>query len=492
MATLCIDAGTTLIKVVLIDDEGREIAVVRRGVPVLRPRERDSEQDMEAVWQAVVEACRTMTQQHSIEIDCIATTAQGDGCWMVDGGGQPVGPAILWNDGRAEDVVERWRHKGVIEAAFRISGSVTYPGLANAVWRWLKTHDDERLRSARYLLSCNGWLYSRFTGEMAAELSDASNPFSDIIAREYSPELLRLFEAEEEAHLLPPISRGNANVAALRGKVAEALGVRAGIPVVMAPYDIVSTAIGCGCTTAGKACVILGTTICPEVVTAEAGREGSPAGTTIALDHDDLYLRAMPTLTGCEAVDWAASRLLADDLDHLSRMAEASVAGAHGIFCLPYLSPAGERSPFLEPSARGSFHGLSFSHTREDLARAVFEGLSFVVRDCLTAATPTPLETVALCGGGSKSKLWRQLIADICGCRVVRPSSSELGARGVFFTALEATGKVRSLQEAVEQFGVEGQEYQPELERSSTYQSLFGTFLELREAAASTWHGHKG
>ncbi len=487
MAWLCIDSGTSLIKTVLIDSDGRELAIARQSVPVARPHPNYAEQDMATVWQTVTRAAREITRQFPGEVEGIVTTAQGDGCWLIDDAGAPVGPAILWNDGRALELIESWHRAGLIDAAFRHSGSVSYPGLANALLQWLQEHDSDRLACARWLLSCNGWLYFQFTGEIAADLSDASNPFCDVVERKYSPELIRLYGAESHLHLLPEISSRQAPVAALRPTAAETLGVRSGIPVVMAPYDIVSTAIGCGCAKPGDACIILGTTICPEVITTDPGRNGIPSGTTIALNDPSLYLRAMPTLTGCEALDWAASLLGTDDLEHLSHLAAASVPGSRGVVCLPYLSPAGERSPFLAPSARGSLHGMSITHTREDIARALFEGLSFTIRDCFAAASASPPTRISVCGGGSRSEFWRQLIANVCECEVLRPEGSEAGARGAFVSALLATGRVASLEDAIQQYDAGGRLYCPEPDESCVYRNLFDKFLELRNNVAPTW-----
>jgi erythritol kinase len=487
MSWLCIDAGTSVIKAVLIDGEGKELAVARQRVPVARPFPGHAEQDMTAVWEAVVRAANEITQQPHSEIEGVVTTAQGDGCWLVDPAGRPSGSAILWNDGRAHEIVESWRRAGVLQTAFRHSGSLAYPGLANAILHWLQEHDPDRLERSRWMLSCNGWLYLQLTAKVSADLSDASNPFCDVVTRQYSPDLLRLYGLERQARLLPEFPSRQRPVAALCRSAAEALGVRADVPVVMAPYDIVTTAIGSGCTTAGQGCLILGTTICPEVISSDSGRNGVPAGTTVALNEAGLYLRAMPTLTGCEALDWAAATLRAEDLDDLSHMAASSVPGAHGVLCLPYLSPAGERSPFLAPSARASLLGLSLTHTREDVARAVFEGLTFTIRDCFSAASSTALERVTVCGGGSRNAFWCQLIADVCGCEVLRPDSSETGARGAFFSAVYATGRAASLAEVVQRCGVDGEVYRPAPDRAGTYANLFSKFLRVRETVAETW-----
>jgi erythritol kinase (D-erythritol 1-phosphate-forming) len=120
---------------------------------VSRPHPGWAEQDMDAVWHAVVFAIRQLVHQLDAEVECIAITAQGDGCWLVDRGGAPTGPAILWNDGRAADVVEEWARAGVLGEAFRINGSLTSSGLPNAILTWLRRHDPDRLdRSAASLM----------------------------------------------------------------------------------------------------------------------------------------------------------------------------------------------------------------------------------------------------------------------------------------------------------------------------------------------------
>src|SRR5690349_10561131 len=115
MSWLCIDAGTSVIKAVLMDGDGKELAIARQRVPVARPFADRAEQDMTAVWEAVVRAANEITRQSLVDVEGVVTTAQGDGCWLVDGAGNPVGPAILWNDGRAHDIVENWRRAGVLD-----------------------------------------------------------------------------------------------------------------------------------------------------------------------------------------------------------------------------------------------------------------------------------------------------------------------------------------------------------------------------------------
>jgi xylulokinase len=486
MAWIAIDAGTSVIKAVAFSSDGKEFALARRQTAVLHPEPAWSEQDMEAVWRAVTESVREVTAKLNEPIEGIVCTAQGDGAWLIDESGNPTGNAILWNDGRAATVVGQWQQDGVIEAGFRISGSVTYPGLPNAILAWLRKHDPERHHRTRWVLTCNGWIFSKLTGRICTDLSDGSNPFCDVIRRRYSEQVIEIFGLQGQQHLLPPLVTGSDTFAYLAQEPSHELGIPAGTRCVMAPYDIITTAYGVGACVPGQACVILGTTICAEAITAHLGMESTPSGTTIAL-HDGNFLRAMPTLTGCEVLDWTARMLEVANLDGLGNLASTAPPGAGGVFFLPYLSPAGERSPFLDVNARGSFHGLSLRHTRAEIARAVFEALAYVIRECLHTATQERFTELRVCGGGARSDMWCQLIADVTGVPVLRTSDAEIGARGAYLFALELTKEAESIREAALRHVHIAARFHPDADRHSLYQKLYDTFLALRRHAVLQW-----
>jgi xylulokinase len=421
-------------------------------------------------------------------VEGIAITGQGDGCWLVDENGGPAGDAILWNDGRAVEILRQWRSDGLIEEAFRISGSVAYPGLSNAILRWLEIHKPEHLRSARHLLSCTGWLYAQLTEQMAAGLSDASNPFTDVRRCEYSDILLRLYGTEHFRALLPEIVRGADAVSPLTQRAAEELGIAPGIPVVMAPYDIVTTAFGSGAASTGQACLILGTTICAETFTADLSLDGEPAGTTVAL-ASDLHLRAMPTLTGCETLEWAARTLGVNDIAGLERLAIQAKWSGQDVRFLPYLSPAGERAPFLEPAASGLFYGLKLTHGPAELARAVYAGLSFAIHECLELAARDVAE-VRVCGGGARSDFWCQMIADVTGLEVLRPAEKEAGARGAYLFALVSQGKEPDITTAFTRTSVAVDRFIPAPTRER-WVSEYARFRSTRDVMRDLWRAEE-
>ncbi|QGV82112.1 FGGY-family carbohydrate kinase [Streptomyces ficellus] len=487
MSVLTIDVGTSVIKSVVFDDQGNEIALSRIGTEVLRPRPGWAEQDMDAVWNAVVFTVRSALSGLGPGHDpvwLVSFTAQGDGCWLVDAQGRPTGPAILWSDGRAGDLLDRWAADGLLEEAYRRNGSLTCGGMPNAVIGWLAAHDPGRLERSRTALTAAGWLFLKLTGVSAVDESDASAPFLDHTTGTYDPALIDLFGFGPHARLLPRVLGEHERIAEITHPTAGELGLPPGLPVVMAPYDIAATARGAGVVEPGQACAILGTTLCTEIVTRQVDTDGEPCGINIAYGGRDRILRAFPTLSGTEVLDWAARLLAVEGPAALGELAFATEPGPGGPAFLPYLAPAGERAPFLDTRARGTFWGLSLDHTPAHLARAVFEGLSLVVRDCLRASG-TDVHELRLCGGGSASDSWCRLIADVTGVPTARSADTELGAKGAFLTGLVLSGAERSMPEAAATYVHMRSGWEPDPGRRAHYDGLYESFLTWRAAARS-------
>jgi erythritol kinase len=358
--------------------------------------------------------------------------------------------------------------------------------LPNAVLPWLREYEPERVERAHRSMFCDGWIYLCLTGEFAIDESDASVPLLDIRSGEYSDELLELFDLEWARELLPEIRRADSRLGKLSAQAASATSLAEGLPVVMAPFDLAATAIGCGAVDSGQACSILGTTLSTEVVTDRVDTEGPAAGMTVAMGAPDRYLRAFAAMSGTDVIDWTVATLGVSDAPELGRLAEEADPAAGDLVLHPYLSPAGERAPFLDPGARGTMFGLSVEHGRSDIARAVFEGLSLVVRDCLTAAA-TESKELRLCGGGAASDYWCQLIADVTGLVTRRSADSELGAKGALITALVETGAESDLSGAASRLARLGDEFTPHDERHELYSQRYERFLALRELAEQSW-----
>ena len=488
--TLSVDAGTTLIKAVLFDESGRELLVTRRPTRILSPRPGWSEQDMTEVAEAVF-ACITEAVASSPQpIGRVAVTAQGDGAWMLDRRGAPARAAVLWNDARAAPIVERWHRDGVLERAFRINGSLGNLGLPHAILRWFLDNDAGALGNVSEVTTCGGFLFSALTGRRGLHPTDASAPWVDVRSGEYSDELFDLFDLAEVRGLVPPILGADQQTAVITEEAAARTGLPAGTPVTLAPYDVVATALGGGSVTTGSAFCILGTTLCTGVVTGRVDTGGAAAGVTL-LGADDLVIRAFPTLAGTGVVEWMREVLAVDDAEAVMALAAQASPGASGVRVWPYLSPAGERAPFLDPDSRGVIAGLSFASSRADIARAAVEGLAHVIRECLATAAVRPSELV-VSGGGAASDLWCRAIAEVTGIPTVRIDGSQIGAKGAALCAAVAAGDFADLQTAARSWVVRGEEFAPDDALRTLFDQRHADFLATRVALAPRWHAWAG
>ncbi|TCP56196.1 xylulokinase/erythritol kinase [Tamaricihabitans halophyticus] len=480
MISIGIDAGTSMVKSVAYDEDGTELAVASRPTRVRHPEPGWAEQDMAEVWQAVTTTITELRERAPGPVRLIALTAQGDGCWLVDEQGQPTGPAALWNDARAVPIASRWADAGLLDQIFRITGSTGFAGLPHAQLAWFAAHQPQRVESASAVLTCGGWLFHQLTGRIAIDASEAANPFGDARAGGYAAEVLELLDLGWARRLLPEIVDGASRVAELDPAAAEQLGVATATPVVLAPYDILSTALGAGVAEPGQACTILGTTICTEVLSAEPRLDRAPVGMTLPSGIPGNWMLAYATLAGTEIVDWTCRLLGLPNPEDLTDLAEHAEPGCDGLLLLPYLSPGGERAPFYDPAARGTLLGMNLAHGPAEIARACLEGLALAIQDCLIASEVQPTE-LRLTGGGSANPLWRQIIADLTGLPVVRSTDRQAGARGALVLAIaELTGQPVS-EVAARMVGTE-EAVRPRAEQHRLATEQFERFRAARDA----------
>jgi len=421
MSTISLDLGTSRVKAIRFDANWRSVDIAAEATVVHRSSDGRSEQNMADVWLAAARVVRAVADRSSDPIDVLALTAQGDGCWLVDQHAEPVRPAILWNDSRGAPVIDHWEDDGVLHRAFRINGCYGAPGVAHAQIRWLAQHEPASLSRAARLLSCGSWIYQQLTGQQVLEVSDAANPFLDARTRAYDDALLDHFGLTAWRRLLPATVSGADRIAPLRHNVSTLIGLPAGTPIALAPYGVPATAVGTGSVGIGQGFAVLGTTLCVGLVSADPMLERTPNGITLPGVTADRWLIGYATMNGTEVLDWTADLLGLGGAQDVLELAATATPGQRPLM-LPYLSPAGERSPFRNSAIRGSLHGITLRHTRADIARASVDALTFAVRDCLDRAGT--VQRLALSGGGARSPLWCQAISDATGLVVTGPDTN--------------------------------------------------------------------
>lgn len=486
MPTLAIDAGTTVIKAVIFSEEGRELATVERPTNVTRPFPGWSEQDMNEVWENVVSACHQVVSTAATKVDVVTVTAQGDGAWLIDRNGEPIRPAILWNDARSASDLAQQIPPSVAEKAFAINGSRANLGLPNAILLWLRRAEPEALARTHSVLTCGSWIFFKLTGVIGQHASEASAPWLDIQGGAVSSELLSLYGIADLEHLIPRVWSESEVVHPVKRMVAEHLGLSCQAKAVIAPFDVVTTAAGGGVTELGDAFAILGTTICPGVVVSRPQLDGLMAGLNLYGVGDGQYIRAFPTITGTHALAWLSSFLGLEGVPSLISQAQSSSDGSNGVLWLPYLSLAGERAPFFDPSATGVLFGLQERHSQADIARALLESLSYVIREALESSGETP-NRLTLSGGGSRSDFWCQIIADISGLVTARSGDSQIGAKGAHVYSALSLGTYPNRNKASEALVTPGVTFTPKSSTRSLHDDRYALFLELRARNQPLW-----
>ena len=494
---LGIDSGTSVAKAVLFNLQGEEVAAAHRPMPLLHPRPDTSEVDMVAVWEATADAVREAVGAVDPErIAAIGISGTACGVWAIDEAGKPVRTAILWNDGRAADVIARWQANGSYSRIFEIGGNAPFPGYPLSALAWLAEHEPQTLERARWFLFHKDWLRYNLTGDVCTDESDLTYFPVDIHSRNHSDELLALAGLTAYRDRLPQAHPSQQVVGAITASASARTGLREGTPVVAGSVDVVASALGGGIHQVGQACGILGTSFLNSLLVAQPTFTPVESGVQAAMPGGG-WLRSVVNTSGTINIDWMVAQLASEERNKVKyeggsvyTYIEAEVsqvpAGARGVVYLPYLSTAGIVSPFAEPNARGMFFGVSADTTRADLMRAVYDGTGLAMRDCFDAIGQ-PVDQVVLVGGGARSAFWAQVFADATGRRIVIPDGTEFGARGVALLAGVGSGVFASFAEEVAQTVRVARSYEPQPDAAKAYDALYPLYRHLYQTSREAW-----
>ena len=467
MNVLAVDAGTSAVKAAAIGVDGTALAEARGTVP----RRIGAGVDPDGYWAVVAETIRAVTGRCR-ELDAVAVTGQGDGLWGLDSAGEAPGPAYEWNTTMAAPVVRAWEGDGTIDAHYRASATVLWPGTSAAVWRWLEQSRPDQARRTAVVFCAKDWISNRLCGAVATDVTDASIPFLDLETGEYSPEAFARLGCEELIRRVAPIRPAGAEIGTVSRGAARRTGLQEGTPVLMGCIDVAAMVHGAGLAEPGQALLVLGTTAAALVVVGAVNRLGETVGATLKLPDTERYLRVLGTNSGTSTLDWCLDTLgYAGDSRFENFWADVR-SGEPGTYLMPYL--AGERAPFLAPDATGALLGLTPGTGRRDLARSVAMGVTFSLRHCLEEALPDGVDSVVLAGGGATNPAWCQLVADVTGTTVVTAPEASMSCDGV---ARLVTGRTAGA----------GPERSEIHEPAASHESEYRQFVELGRRLRPIW-----
>lgn len=499
---LGIDNGTTTTKATLFDLEGTEIAVASsREVKTHHPEPAWAEQSMEDIWQATVMAIRSCLEKSAInpaQIAAISLSGHGGGVWLVDKEGSPVRPAIIWLDGRAKPVLDQWGEAGMLPHMYDLSGWNLFAGMGPVtIFPWLMKYEPESLEKAYVNLTSKDWVKACLTGTFSTDPSMASVALIDFRTMEYSEDLLKAAGINAYRHLLPPMVPAWQVAGKVTKKAAQETGLLEGTPVSSGAFDGACSTLGAGCYAVGEACSNIATAGVHAVLSAEPSLDHERVYSLMCHTVPGVFYKTSMTMVAAGNLDWferefcAAERAEAEKqgcsvYDVINEEIHSIPTGSGGVIYLPLLQ--GERAPFVKPEARGLFFGLGDWHTRAHLLRAVYEGVALSTRHNVEAMIKTGrLDTVFVSGGGSKSPVWCQIIADCLGSHVRVPAGADSGSRGAAINAGVAAGVYADHGEGVRRMVHISREQPPNPDHLEKYDKLYEIYIDLIQAVWRVW-----
>jgi xylulokinase len=490
MATLIgVDVGTSGTRALAVTTDGELVAEANRPHELLTPRPGWSEQDPGEWWDAA-QAALAEVAAAAEDVVGLGLTGQMHGSVFLDAAGEVIRPALLWNDQRtAAECVEITERVGA-ERLLEIAGNPALTGFQAPKVLWLARHEPDAYARVASVLLPKDYVRLRLIGERATDASDAAGTLLlDVRARDWSPAILDALAIPRE--WMPAVHEGPEVTGTLRDDLAAELGLPRGLPVAAGGGDNAAAAVGVGVVREGSLSSSIGTS--GVIFSHRDAFAPDPSGRVHAFCHavPGAWHLMSVTLSAGGSLSWWRDQL-GGDFDALVAEAEAVEPGAEGLVFLPYLT--GERTPHLDPDARGGFVGLTVRHGRGHLTRAVMEGVAFSMRDGLEIMRDlgTPDDDVRAVGGGARSPLWLQLQADVYGRPIRRTVIDEGPAYGAALLAGVAAGAFADVGDAAARVRLREEVTEPDPERARRYAELYGVYASLYPALRDAMHALAG
>jgi xylulokinase len=452
MYLLGIDTSTTASKALLIDTKGKVVAVASSPHTLQTPKPLWSEQDPHEWWEAVSASIRAVLQKAGIGgegVAAVGLTGQMHGLVLLDDDGNVLRPAILWNDQRTQSQCDEIHQIIGKEKFIQITGNVALTGFTAPKILWVKENEPDIFSRARHVLLPKDYIRYKLTNKYAMDKADgAGTVLFNLKARDWSDEVLSALSIPRE--WMPRTFEGTEFTGYVTEEAAALTGLKAGTPVVAGGGDQAAGAVGMGIVEPGIVGLTVGTSGVVFATTPSALIE--PEGRLHAFCHavPDMWHFMGVMLSAAGSLQWYRDTLASDlSFDDLLKEAETIPAGSDGLQFLPYLS--GERTPHPDPLARGAFIGLTVRHGRGHMTRAVLEGVAFGLKDSFTLIQNAGLgeiTQVRASGGGTKSALWRQILASVLEAELVTVNTTEGGAYGAALLAGVGAGEWGIVAEA--------------------------------------------
>lgn len=480
MLYIGIDLGTSAVKLLLIEGNGKILKTVNREYPLEFPKPGWSQQNPDDWFKKTIDGLKELlTDCDKSKVAGMSFGGQMHGLVLLDKNDKVIRPAILWNDGRTVKENDYLNEVITREVLSKYTANISFTGFTASKIMWIKNNEPDNFEKISKIMLPKDYLAYKLSGVHCTDVSDASGTlFFDVKNRCWSKEMCSICGIKEE--WLPKIYESYEAVGTVKEAIADELLISSSVIVAAGAGDNAAAAVGTGTVKNGSCNISLGTSGTIFISSDKFGVDKNNALHSFAHANGKYHLMGC-MLSAASCNKWWLEDILGTK-DYSGEQADIKGLGDNHIYFLPYLM--GERSPHNDPSARGAFIGLTMDSTRKDMTLAVLEGVAFALRDSLEVAKSlgVDIRRTKICGGGAKSQLWKRIIANVMNLKVDVLESEEGPAMGGAILAAAACKEYRDVEEAAEKLVRVIDTVEPEKELVEKYEKRYKKFREIYPA----------
>ena len=472
-----IDLGTSAVKLLLMDGEGKIQKIVSREYPLYFPHPGWSEQKPEDWYEQVMDGMKELiAEADKSKVAGISFGGQMHGLVILDKKDQVIRPAILWNDGRTYEECDYLNNVIGKEKLSEYTANISFTGFTAPKILWVKNKEPENFKKIVKIMLPKDYIAYKLTGVNCTDVSDASGMLlMDVKNRRWSKEMCEICGISEE--MLPKLYESYECVGTVKPEIARELGIPETVKVAAGAGDNAAAAVGTGTVGDGMCNISIGTSGTIFISSEKFGVDKNNA--LHAFAHADGHYHLMGCMLSAASCNkWWMDEIIGTS-DYGAEQKKIGVLGENHVYFLPYLM--GERSPHNNPNARGTFIGMTMDTTRADMTQAVLEGVAFALRDSFEVAKSLgiKIERTKICGGGAKSPLWRQIIANVMNLKVDVLENEEGPALGGAMLAAVGCGEYPDVETAAAKIVKVVDTVTPEPELTRKYEERYQYFRRI-------------
>ena len=474
-----VDLGTSALKLVMMKGNGELVKTVSKEYPLYFPRSGWSEQNPTDWFLAVKEGLKELAAFADEKIAGISFGGQMHGLVILDKEDKVLRPAILWNDGRSTEETDYLNNVIGKEKLSKLTANIAFAGFTAPKILWVKNNEPEIFAKISKIMLPKDYISYMLSGSFSTDYSDASGMLLlDVKNKKWSKEMIDICSISED--MLPKLYESYEVVGAIKPELAKELGLNDDIKIVAGAGDNAAAAIGTATVGEGACNISLGTSGTVFISSKNFGVDSFNALHSFAHADGNYHLMGC-MLSAASCNKWWMEEILKTK-DFAKEQSDIDNLGENNVFFLPYLM--GERSPHNDPDAAGTFIGMRMDTKREDMTLAIFEGVTFALRDSLEVARSLgiKIDRTMICGGGAKSSLWKRLVANILNVEVEVPVSEEGPGFGAAILAAVGCGEYESVEKAAKSIIKIKEKIKPEADLVVKYEEKYQKFKRIYPA----------